>query len=91
MSDTAVAHRRAKPETTGVVVLAGVEFEQWSDGREIARRDGKIIADITPDGEGHGGWVYWLGGPPEQRFDRHNLQFVQSRADGRSMIAEWDA
>ena len=82
--------RGAPPESVEIITLSGIEFERFTDGREIARRDGKIIADITPNGEGYGGWVYWLGGPAQQRFDRHNLQRVESRADGRAMVVEWD-
>ncbi len=78
-----------KPKLVDSITLSGVEFERYSDGREIARRNGRIIADITPDGEGYGGWVYWLGGEPSKRFDRYNLQHVPSRGEGRVMVAEW--
>lgn len=80
-----------KPQIVEVVEVGGVTFECFDDGREVAYRDGKILAGITPNGEGWGGWVYWLGGEPRQRFDRYNLVHVDTRAEGREIVAGWNA
>lgn len=57
-------------------------FDTLPDGRERARSNGQIIADIIPDGMGKGGWVTLYAASP--RIPR----WVRTREEGRAFVRE---